>query len=116
MDGFKRPKPAAARSRAIPLTPVQSGRLGVSSISIIGSSIPKILANGLPIIVSSGSSIIPSWSSDSSISRSDTSIPFDLTPLISAAFSLKSNPGIQLPAGANTPIMPTLEFGAPQTT
>ncbi len=34
------PMPAAARSRAMPCTPVQSGRFGVRLISITGSSSP----------------------------------------------------------------------------
>src|SRR5262249_8875582 len=38
------PMPAAARSRAMPCTPVASPRLGVRLISIIGSSSPAYLA------------------------------------------------------------------------
>ena len=38
------PMSAAARSRAMPCTPVQSGRLGVRLISITGSSSPAHLA------------------------------------------------------------------------
>ena len=38
------PMSAAARSRAMPCTPVQSGRLGVSLISITGSSSPAYFA------------------------------------------------------------------------
>ncbi len=38
------PMPAAARSRAMPCTPVQSGRLGVRLISTTASSSPAHLA------------------------------------------------------------------------
>ena len=41
---LKVPMSAAARSRAMPLTPVQSGRFGVRLISITGSSRPAYFA------------------------------------------------------------------------
>ena len=42
--GFNVPNPAAARSRAIPLTPKQSALSGVIAISITGSSKPANVA------------------------------------------------------------------------
>ncbi len=65
--------------------------------------------------VFSGRSIIPSCSSEIFISRSESSIPFDVTPRISVGFRVMPVPGIYEPPGANTPIMPVRAFGAPQT-
>jgi hypothetical protein len=48
------PRPAAARSRAMPWTPVASGRFGVRPISITGSSSPAQVAKGVPTGASSG--------------------------------------------------------------
>src|SRR5262245_54027384 len=45
---LKAPTEAAPRSRAMPATPVQSGRLGVRLISITGSARPAHSAYGLP--------------------------------------------------------------------
>ena len=53
------PMSAAARSRATPLTPVQSGLLGVRPISITGSSSFAHSAYGTPTGASSGSSMMP---------------------------------------------------------
>ena len=53
-------RPAAARSRAMPRTPRQSGRLGVTLISITGSSRPSASAAGRPVFVSAGRSMMPS--------------------------------------------------------
>ena len=47
---FSLPRPAAARSRAMPRTPRQSGRFGVTAISITASSRPSAAAAGLPIL------------------------------------------------------------------
>ncbi len=41
VTGFSRPRPRAARSRAMPCTPSASGRLGVTLISITGSARPR---------------------------------------------------------------------------
>ena len=39
-----RPRPAAAKSRAMPATPIASGRFGVRLISMTGSSSPAYVA------------------------------------------------------------------------
>ena len=61
-------------------------------------------------------SIMPSCSSDKFISLSETSIPCDSTPLIFDFFNFVFVPGIYVFSGANTPSIPVLTFGAPQTT
>jgi hypothetical protein len=62
------PSPAAARSRAMPWTPRQSARFGVTLTSMIASSSPAILAKLSPTGASGASSMMPSWSSDTPIS------------------------------------------------
>ena len=59
---------------------------------------------------------MPSWSSEISSSRSDTSMPAETTPRTGRASSVMPVPGMKLPSGANTPIMPDLALGAPHTT
>ena len=49
LNGFSVPTPAAARSRAMPCTPSQSPRLGVTLISITASSRPSASAAGMPV-------------------------------------------------------------------
>ncbi len=56
---FSVPRPAAARSRAMPATPSQSGRLGVTSKSITASR-PRAVAAGVPTARSFDSSRMPS--------------------------------------------------------
>ena len=56
------PKPAAARSLAIPLTDKQSDLFGVKFISIKGPSNPYIEAMGSPILCFPVKSIMPSAS------------------------------------------------------
>ncbi len=68
--------PVAPRSRAMPLTPVQSGRFGVRLISITGSLRPSTSANGLPSGASAGISMMPSWSSEKPISAPEISMPW----------------------------------------
>ena len=91
---FKVPKPAAAKSLAIPLTDKQSDLLGVKFISITGSSNPYIEAMGSPILCFPVNSIMPSCSSDIPNSLSESNIPFDSTPLISDFLRLMLVPGI----------------------
>ena len=52
---FSLPTLAAARSRAMPATPSQSGRFGVTSKSMTGSA-PNRPATGVPTGISGGSS------------------------------------------------------------
>ena len=59
---------------------------------------------------------MPWWSSESSSSFSDTSMPAETTPRTGRASSVIPVPGMVLPIGANTPIMPVLALGAPHTT
>ena len=65
---------------------------------------------------SAGRSMMPSWSSDSSNSRSEHSIPFDSTPRITPGFRSTPVPGTCVPTGANTPTRPVRALGAPHTT
>ncbi len=60
--------------------------------------------------------MMPSWSSESSSSRSDTSMPLETTPRTGRASSVILVPGMYVPTPANTPIMPVLALGAPHTT
>ncbi len=62
---FNLPRPAAARSRAMPRTPRQSGRFGVMATSITASSRPSAEAAGLPIFAPASSSMMPLCSSES---------------------------------------------------
>jgi hypothetical protein len=52
-------RPPPARSRAMPCTPRQSPRLGVTLISITGSSRPSASAAGAPVLASAGRSMMP---------------------------------------------------------
>ncbi len=110
------PRPAAARSRAMPRTPRQSGRLGVMATSMTASSRPSAFAAGLPILADAGSSMMPLCSSDNSSSRSDSSMPLDSTPRILALVRVRPEPGMVLPTGANTAFNPARALGAPHTT
>ena len=111
-----RPSPAAARSRAMPATPKQSLRSGVSLISITGPSRPSALTAGVPTSASGGSSMIPSCSSPSLSSRIEHSMPTLATPRIVAFFKTSPETGMIEPSGANTAFMPVRALGAPQTT
>ena len=91
------PNPTAARSRAMELTPSQSGRFGVTSKSMTGSLTPIASETGWPTGNSAGSnSKMPSWSSPSSSSLPEHIMPEDSTPRILRGFlsRLKSSPGI----------------------
>ena len=114
--GFNVPNPAAARSRAIPLTPKQSALSGVIAISITGSSKPANVAYPAPISALKSNSIIPSCSSEIPISRSEQSIPLDSSPLITPFLRMSPELGIIAPGGAKTPLIPARALGAPQTT
>ena len=87
------PTSAAARSRATPLTPVQSGRFGVRLMSITASSRPAYLAKLWPTGASAGRSMMPSWSSEISSSASDTSMPRLSTPRMVPTCSVIFFPG-----------------------
>ena len=116
--GFKSPKPLAAKSRAIPLTPNASGLLGVMAISTTASTFSGSFFNsqlpyGSPISPEE-SSIIPSCSSDSSISLSEHIIPWLSIPRILPTPIVVSIPGTYTPGFATTTKIPSLAFGAPQ--
>ena len=49
-------------------------------------------------------------------SRSDSSMPFDSWPRMMPFSSWTPVPGMYVPTGAKTPVMPVRAFGAPQTT
>ena len=86
------PRLAAARSRAMPATPSQSARLGVTSKSITGSA-PKTPAAGAPTSRSSSSSRMPSLSSASSSSAAEHSMPCETTPRTGFSTRVMSSPG-----------------------
>ncbi len=86
------PSPAAARSRAMPATPSQSGRFGVTSKSMTGSA-PKTPAAGAPTCRSSDSSRMPSLSSASSSSAAEHSMPLDTTPRTGFSTRVTPRPG-----------------------
>ena len=90
--------------------------MGVILISITGSSRLNTSINFSPNEYFESTSIIPSCSSDIPISRSETSIPHDSTPLILDFFNLTPVPGIKLFSGAKIPFIPSRALGAPQTT
>ena len=80
---FNLPAPAADKSLAIPLTPKQSGLLGVIDKSITFSEVfLKYFSPILFLYLLFFNSIIPSLSLDNSNSDSEQSIPYDVTPLI----------------------------------
>ena len=106
---------AAAKSRAMPRTPKQSGRLGVMPISIIGSFNPNASAAGVPIFGASASSIMPSWSSDRPSSAPEHIMPRLSTPRIFALPSTMPLAGITAPSCAKMPIRPARALGAPHT-
>ncbi len=89
---FSVPRPAAARSRAMPTTPSQSGRFGVTSKSITASR-PSASAAEVPTARASGSSMIPSDSSAVSSSEAEHSMPLETTPRTGRASSVMPEPG-----------------------
>ena len=89
---LKRPIPAAARSRAIPSTPSQSGRLGVTSKSMTGST-PNTSAAGAPTGQSPVISRMPSDSSASSSSEAEQSMPLETTPRTGFSTRVTPRPG-----------------------
>ena len=113
--GLNVPSPAAARSRATPITPMQSGRSGVIATSNTGEA-SLYSAKLVPTGASSGSSIIPSCSSPSSSSRTEHIMPFDSTPRIALLRSSMPLAGPTAPGRPSTPFMPARALGAPQTT
>ena len=119
MSGFSVPRPAAAKSRAMPRTPRQSGRLGVMPISITGSALKPNAASAssadVPISAVSGNSIMPSWSSDRPSSAAEHIIPLLSTPRILALPSTMPLDGITAPCCANIPFKPARALGAPHT-
>ena len=101
----------------MPRTPRQSARLGVTLMSITGSSSPH--RRGVALRRSAGpagSSMMPSWSSLRPSSQPEHSMPFDATPRIVLAFSTRPLRGMTVPGGAKTPSMPARALGAPHTT
>ena len=115
VSSFNVPRPAAAKSRAMPRTPKQSGRLGVMPISIIGSFNPNASAAGVPIFGASASSIMPSWSSDRPSSAPEHIMPWLSIPRIFALPSTMPLAGITAPSCAKMPIRPARALGAPHT-
>ena len=115
VSAFSVPRPAAAKSRAMPRTPKQSGRFGVMAISIIGSVCPKACAAGVPMVASDGNSIIPSWSSLKPSSAPEHIMPLLSTPRIFALPSTMPLDGITAPCWAKMPLRPARALGAPQT-
>src|SRR4029077_906909 len=113
---LKVPSDVAPRSRAMPATPVQSGRLGVRLISITGSLAPAQSAYDLPTGASAGKSIMPSWSSEIISSAAEHSMPRLSTPRMVPTASVMFLPGMKVPGAEKTPFMPARAFGAPQTT
>ena len=98
---FNLPTPAAARSLAIPLTPKQSGRLGVMDKSITFSVL--FLKKFLPTLSEYSfdfSYVIPSLSSDKFNSDSEHNIPYEVTPLILLTVSFMLFFGITDPGPA----------------
>ena len=115
MSSFNVPKPAAARSRAMPRTPRQSGRFGVMPISIIGSSSPNATAAGLPMLAPASNSIMPSWSSFRPSSAPEHIMPRLSTPRIFALPRTMPLAGMTAPSCANIPTRPARALGAPHT-
>ena len=91
-SGFRVPRPAAAKSRATPRTPSQSGRLGVTSKSITASR-PNASAALAPTVRVSGSSRMPSDSSAISSSLAEHSMPLETTPRTGRASRVMPLPG-----------------------
>ncbi len=89
---FSVPTPAAARSRAMPATPSQSGRLGVTSKSMT-ASMPSAVAAGVPTVRSSGSSMMPSLSLAASSSEAEHSMPLETTPRTGFSTRVTPRPG-----------------------
>ena len=82
-SGFSLPRPAAARSRAMPRTPRQSGRLGVTSISITGSSRPSAFAAAAADLGVGGQLDDAGMLVGELAARApSSSMPFDTTPRI----------------------------------
>ena len=100
----------------MPSTPKQSLRLGVTATSITGPSSLITSLAGTPTGASAGSSMMPAWSSPSSSSAAEHSMPLLSTPRIRAGFSGSPVAGMIAPTGANTAFMPACTLGAPHTT
>ena len=83
--GLRRPMPAAARSRAMPRTPRQSGRFGVTAMSITGSSRPSTRGEGHAdgrVLRQIDDAVM--LVATSPISRTEQSMPLDSTPRMRA--------------------------------
>ena len=115
IKGFKVPAPAAAKSLAIPRTPKQSGRLGVTLTSMTGSSKPAYGANSAPTGAFSANSMMPSWPSSSPNSFAEHNMPKLVTPRIFVSFNVRFNAGTCVPGRPNTDFNPRRAFGAPHT-
>ena len=109
------PNPRAASSRAIEFTPNQSGRFGVTSKSIVTSSMPSAAAADVPTATSSGNSIMPDESPVKPNSSYEHIIPFDTTPRTGRASSVTPNASTHVPMGAKIVVRPARAFGAPHT-
>ena len=100
----------------MPLTPVQSGRLGVRLISITGSSSPAHVGVAL------ADRRVRGQIDDAFVIVGNLqlelrhSMPRLSTPRILPTPSVMFLPGMNEPGGENTPIIPARALGAPQTT
>ena len=100
----------------MPLTPVQSGRLGVRLISITGS------ADARPFDVGFADRRVGRQIDDAVVVVGDHqlgfrhSMPRLSTPRILPTASVMFLPGMKVPGAANTPFMPARALGAPHTT
>ena len=111
------PIPSAARSRAMPRTPRQSARLGVTLTSITGSSSPIAAAKLAPTGEPRGQfdDAVMVLAQAELIARAQHAVGGDAADLA----RLQHHAGARddrSPTGANTPIMPARALGAPHTT
>jgi hypothetical protein len=104
----------ACTSRAIPWTPKQSLRFGVTSISSTGSPSGSTSPSAVPGAGSSSRTMMPSASSASSSSAAERIIPSEGTPL-SFALRIFIPPGIVAPGRTTATVWPASTLGAPQT-
>jgi len=104
----------AASTRAMPMTLIQSGRLGVIKISNTVSASPIKSSIFIPSGVFSGRTIRPSARSESPNSTSEHNIPSLGTPLTARA-SIFNPPVTVAPTSARGASIPAATFGAPQT-
>ena len=118
---FSVPRPAAARSRAMPNTLAASPRLGVMETSISGSLARRPASTSAAI--TGAPTLAPARQLDDAVmvfaqqqfAGAEHIMPRDSTPRMVPSFRASPVAGMTVPGRASTTLMPARALGAPQT-